>query len=126
MINRLPDPRIISVVDDSEAARNGTVRLVRALGFAAHAFASANSFLQSEQLTKTSCLISDIQMPQMNGIQLYDALRARGCHIPIIFVTAFHDEEIQAQAMCRGAICVLSKPIDGETLSRCLSRALQD
>jgi FixJ family two-component response regulator len=125
MINRLPDARIISVIDDSEAARNGTVRLVRALGFTAHAFASGNAFLQSEQLADTCCLISDIQMPQMNGIQLYDALRARGCHIPIIFVTAFYDEEIHSQALGRGAICVLNKPIDGVTLSRCLSRALQ-
>ena len=126
MANRLPDARVISVIDDDEAARNGTVRLVRSLGFVAHAFPSAHAFLHSEQLTKTSCLISDIQMPQMNGIQLHDALRARGYDIPIIFVTAFYNEEMRAQALDRGAICFLSKPFDGETLSRCLNRALQD
>ena len=65
-------------------------------------------------------------MPQMNGMHLHDALRARGHNIPIIFVTAFDDEEMRAQAQDRGAICFLSKPFDGETLSVCLNRALQD
>jgi FixJ family two-component response regulator len=126
MANRLPEAHVISVIDDSEAARNGTVRLVRSLGFVARAFPSAQAFLHSEQLTKTCCLISDIQMPQMSGIQLHDALRTQGYDIPIIFVTAFYNEEMRAEALDRGAICVLSKPLDGETLSRCLNRALQD
>jgi FixJ family two-component response regulator len=126
MAQRLAGAQVISVVDDDESARSGTMRLVRSLGFLAHAFPSAHAFLQSEQLTKTSCLISDMQMPQMNGIQLHDALRARGYDMPIIFVTAFHDEESRAQAMNRGAVCFLSKPFDGETLSRCIGRALQD
>jgi FixJ family two-component response regulator len=126
MANRLPEAHVISVIDDSEAARNGTVRLVRSLGFVARAFPSAHAFLHSEQLIKTSCLISDIQMPHMNGIQLHDALRARGYNIPIIFVTAFYNDEMRVETLDRGAICVLSKPLDGETLSRCLNRALQD
>jgi FixJ family two-component response regulator len=126
MANRLPEAHVISVIDDSEAARNGTVRLVRSLGFVAHAFPSAYAFLHSEHLIKTSCLISDIQMPHMNGIQLHDALRARGYDMPIIFVTAFYNDEIRVEALDRGAICVLSKPLDGEMLSRCLNRALQD
>lgn len=126
MATRLPEARVISVIDDNEAARNGTVRLVRSLGFVAHAFPSAHAFLHSDQLTKTSCLISDIQMPQMSGIQLHDALRARGYDIPIIFVTAFYNEEIRVEALDRGAICVLSKPLGGETLSHCLNRALRD
>jgi FixJ family two-component response regulator len=126
MASRLPEARVISVIDDSEAARNGTVRLVRSLGFIVHAFPSAQTFLHSEQLTKTRCLISDIQMPRMNGIQLHDTLRARGYDIPIIFVTAYYNEEIRAEALDRGAICILSKPLDGETLLSCLNRALQD
>ena len=126
MANRLPEAHVISVIDDSDAARNGTVRLVRSLRFIAHAFPSAQTFLHSEQLTKTRCLISDIQMPRMNGIQLHDALRERGYDIPIIFVTAYYNEEIRVEALDRGAICVLSKPLDGETLLNCLSRALQD
>ena len=126
MANRLPEAHVISIIDDDEAARNGIVRLVRSLGFVAHAFPSAHAFLYSEQLTETSCLISDIQLPQMNGIQLHDALRALGYDIPVIFVTAFYNEEMHTEALDRGAICVLNKPFAGETLSRCLTRALQD
>ena len=125
MANHLPDAPVISVIDDDESTRNGTMRLVRSLGFVAHAFPSAHAFLHSKQLTKTACLISDIQMPEMSGIQLSDALRARGYDIPIIFVTAFYDDNLRAQAIDRGAICFLSKPFDGETLRRCLDSALQ-
>lgn len=126
MANHLPDAPVISVIDDDESTRNGTMRLVRSLGFVAHAFPSAHAFLHSEQLTKTACLISDIQMPEMSGIQLSDALRARGYDIPIIFVTAFYDDNLRAKAIDRGAICFLSKPFDGETLRRCLDSALRD
>jgi FixJ family two-component response regulator len=126
MANCLLDAPAISVIDDDESARNGAMRLVRSLGFAAYAFPSAHAFLHSEQLTRTCCLISDVQMPQMNGFQLHDALRARGYDMPIIFVTAFYDENLRAQAMDRGAVCFLSKPFDGETLRRCLDRALHD
>jgi FixJ family two-component response regulator len=126
MANQLPDAPVISVIDDDQSTRSGIVRLVRSLGFVASAFPSAQAFLQSRQLIKTSCLISDVHMPEMNGIQLHDALRARGCSIPIIFVTAFYDEKMRAKALDRGAICFLSKPFDGETLRRCLDRALQN
>lgn len=126
MANQLPNAPVISIIDDDESTRNGTVRLVRSFGFVAHAFPSAHVFLHSEQLTKTSCLISDIQMPEMNGIQLHDALHARGYDIPIIFMTAFDDEKMRAQALDRGAICFLSKPFDGQALRQCLDCALQD
>jgi FixJ family two-component response regulator len=117
---------VISIVDDDESARSGTTRLVRSRGFVAHAFPSARAFLHSAQLAQTACLISDIQMPEMSGIQLYDALRARGHNMPIIFVTAFPDDKIRAQALVRGAVCFLNKPFDGETLLRCLDTALKD
>jgi FixJ family two-component response regulator len=122
----LPDVPVISIVDDDESIRIGTEGLVRSFGFTAHAFPSARAFLHSEQLTETSCLISDIQMPEMNGIELQDALRARGHNIPVIFVTAFPDAKVRAQALARGAICFLSKPFDGETLLRCLETALKE
>jgi FixJ family two-component response regulator len=121
----LRDAPVISIIDDDESTRNGAVRLLRSVGFVAHAFSSAPAFLQSEQLTKTSCLISDIQMPEMSGIQLQDALRARGHDIPIIFITAFHDDKVRAQALARGAVGFLSKPFDSETLLRCLDTALR-
>jgi FixJ family two-component response regulator len=120
----LDDKPVISIVDDDESSRVGTMRLVRSLGFIAHAFPSARSFLQSAQLVETACVISDVQMPDMNGIQLHDAMRARGHDIPMIFITAFPDENVRAQALVRGAICFLSKPFDGESLLRCLDAAL--
>ena len=82
--------------------------------------------MESEQLAATSCLISDIQMPEMNGIQLQDTLRARGYSIPIIFATAISDDKVRSQALSRGAICFLSKPLEGEVLLRCLNTALKD
>ena len=126
MTSHGPEARAIAIIDDDVSARSGTVKLVRSLGFTAYAFPSAHAFLHSEQLARTSCLISDIQMPKMNGIELYDALRARGHDIPCIFVTAFYTEEVRKQALDRGAVCFLSKPLDGETLARCLDRALKN
>ncbi len=102
------------------------MRLVRSRGFVAHAFPSACAFLQSDKLIGTSCLISDIQMPEMSGIQLHDALCARGHKIPIIFITAFPDERARAEALVRGAIGFLNKPFEGEALLRCLDAALKD
>lgn len=116
---------VISIIDDDESSRIAVARLVRSLGFVAHAFSSARAFLNSAQLTETSCLISDIQMPEMSGIQLQDALQEHGHAIPVIFITAFPDEGIRAQALSRGAICFLTKPFDGETLMRCLDTALK-
>ena len=82
--------------------------------------------MQSDQLAQTACLISDIQMPEISGIELHDILRTRGHHTPIIFITAFPDEKARAQALVRGAVCFLSKPFDGDTLSRCLDAALKN
>jgi FixJ family two-component response regulator len=122
----LRDVPVISIIDDDELNRIGTASLVRSLGFDAHAFPSARSFLHSLQLTETSCLISDVQMPEMSGIQLQDVLHARGHNIPIILITAYPDERVRAQAFARGAVCFLNKPFDGETLSRCLDAALKN
>jgi FixJ family two-component response regulator len=122
----LGDVPVISIIDDDESIRIGTMRLLRSLGFIAHAFPSAYAFLHSEQLTSTACLISDVQMPEMSGIQLQDLLHARGLRIPVIFITAFHDDKVRTQALDRGATCFLSKPFDAETLSRCLKTALKE
>lgn len=122
----MPDTPVISIVDDDEFIRSGTTSFIRSLGFVAHAFPSARAFLHSGQLAETSCLISDIQMPEMSGIELHDILRTRGHHTPIIFITAFPDEKARAQALVRGVVCFLSKPFDGDTLSRCLDVALKN
>ena len=122
----MSDVPVISIVDDEEGVLTGTMMLVRSLGFVGYAFSSAQAFLASEQFTATSCLISDIQMPEMNGIQLQDTLRARGHNIPIIFVTAFPDDKVRSQALSRGATCFLIKPLEGEALLRCLNTALKN
>src|SRR3954469_12026319 len=120
MVGSLRKMPVISIVDDDESSLFGTLRLVRSLGFVAYPFSSGDAFLHSEQLNKTSCLISDIHMPGMNGIQLQDALREAGHAMPVIFITAFPDEKTRAQAFVRGAKCYLNKPFDGEMLSHCI------
>ena len=116
---------VISIVDDDEWSRIGTTKLVRSFGFAAHDFPSAHALLNSPLLARTACVISDIQMPVLSGLQLLDELRTHGHDMPIIFVTAFPNERVRAQAILRGAICVLTKPFDGETLELCLAAALK-
>ena len=98
---------------------------MRSFGFAAHDFPSAHALLNSPLLARTACVISDIQMPVLSGLQLLDELRTHGHDMPIIFVTAFPNERVRAQALLRGAICVLTKPFDGETLELCLAAALK-
>jgi FixJ family two-component response regulator len=116
---------VISVVDDDASVRAATTRLLKSLGFTAHAFASANEFLQSPRLRDTSCLIADVQMPGMSGVQLQEYLIAQGHSTPIIFITAFPEDSIRERAMNAGAICFLSKPFDGARLIECVDRALK-
>ena len=123
-VNRVREANIISIVDDDEWSRMGITKLVQSFGFAAHDFPSAHALLSSPVLTRTACVISDIQMPALSGLQLLDELRTRGHNMPIIFVTAFFNERVRAQALLRGATCVLTKPFEGETLELCLATAL--
>jgi FixJ family two-component response regulator len=121
----LSDTPIISVVDDDDSLRAFLCSLVRSLGFRANAFASAEEFLQSSTLGDASCVISDVRMPDMNGIELQSALNTRGYRVPIIFVTAFPDEATEARAMRAGAVCFLSKPFEGDDMIKCLEKALR-
>ena len=116
---------IVCIVDDDESMRAVTCSLIRSLGLTACGFASAEEFLRSPRLTETSCLISDIQMPNMSGIELQSALIAQGHKIPIIFFTAFPDEAVEARAMEAGAIAFLCKPFDGQDMIRCLDTAIK-
>lgn len=115
---------LISIVDDDASARVATGRLVRAIGFRAFGFASGEDFLSSPQLHETSCLVSDVQMPRMGGLELQTRLRAAGSRIPIIFMTAFPHDAIRERAFAAGAVCVLSKPLDASTLSQYIEQAL--
>ncbi len=120
----MPETPVISIVDDDESVRIATTRLVKSLGFIGHAFASAQDFLDSPRLVDTSCVIVDVQMPGMTGVELQNLLIAKGIRTPMIFITAFPDERTRARVLERGALCFLSKPCDGPTLIRCLEKAL--
>lgn len=115
---------VIAIVDDDASVREATRGLIRSLGYSAVAFSSAEEYLQSERVHDTSCLISDVKMPGMNGIDLQDRLIADGHHTPIIFMTAFPTEILRARALKGGALGFLSKPFDEERLLECLRSAL--
>ena len=116
---------VVSIIDDDKFIRDAANRLVRSLGFSAPTFASADEFLRSPNLHDTSCVISDVQMPGTSGIEMQSILIAKGINVPIIFITAFPDERVRAQAMKAGAICFLSKPFEGATLIQCINDALK-
>lgn len=116
---------VISIVDDDESVARQQAAS-RSLDFTAYTFASAEEFLRSPHVNDTSCLISDVQMPSMSGVELQSHLIARGHRTPIIFITAFPDESIQARALKAGAVCFLNKPVDGMTLLRCLEEVLKN
>jgi FixJ family two-component response regulator len=115
---------LIAIVDDDVMICEATKDLVEAFGFNARAFTSAGEFLNSDCVFSTACLISDVQMPGMNGLQLHRKLITSGRHIPVIFITAFPDERVRKQALKAGAVCYLSKPFDGESLLSCIRSAL--
>ena len=121
----MPAIPVISIIDDDESVRLGTKRLVRSLGFIGHTFASADEFLQSSCLNETSCVIADVQMPGISGVELQRRLIAEGNPTPVILITAFPNDRIRTQALDAGAICFLSKPFDGPTLIQCLDTALR-
>ena len=116
---------LISIVDDDESIRRTTTLLIESFGFRATAFESAESFLKSGQQHNTSCLILDVQMPNMNGLQLQSELAAAGCGIPIIFITAYDDKESRGRAMQAGAVAFLGKPFSDEHLLQTIRSALR-
>ena len=115
---------LIAIVDDDVMICEATKDLVEAFGFNARTFTSAGEFLNSDCVSSTACLISDVQMPGMNGLQLHRKLITSGRHIPVIFITAFPDERVRKRAVGAGAVCYLSKPFDGENLLSCIRSAL--
>ena len=114
----------ISIVDDDASVRAATARLLRSMGFSVYAFASAQEFLSSPQLSETSCVIADVQMPGMTGVELQDHLIAHDHSMPIIFITAFPHDRVRERAMNAGAVCFLSKPFDETRLLECVEQAL--
>jgi FixJ family two-component response regulator len=117
---------IISIVDDDASVREATKCLVKLLGYATASFASAEDFLNSERLRDSSCVITDVQMPGMNGVELQRRLIADGHSLPMIFMTAFPEASIGARVLEKGACGYLSKPLDEEKLLTCLAKALNN
>jgi FixJ family two-component response regulator len=117
---------VVSIIDDDEVVRNSIQTLLQSLGYNVHTFASAEEFLTSRQLHQTSCVISDVQMPGLSGIELEAVLRTEGYRISVILVTGHPDELIRDRARRAGAASFLSKPIGEANLIRCLDRALKD
>jgi len=115
---------LIAIVDDDDSFRRATTSFIRSLGYAVLQFASAESFLNSDRLHDTDCLISDVQMPGINGIELQRKLIVQGYRLPIIFVTAFSEMRARAQTLAAGAIGFLDKPFSDEELIVCLNKAL--
>lgn len=115
-ITTLKRTPVVSIVDDDDSVRGATARYVRLHGFVVHTFASAEEFLQSTVVDETDCLITDVRMPGMSGIELQDRLIAEGRRIPIIFITAYPEEGSRAKALHAGALDFLTKPFEGKTL----------
>jgi FixJ family two-component response regulator len=111
---------LISVVDDDESMREAVRGLMKSLGYTAEVFASAEEFLNSRQLRRTSCLIADVHMPGMTGLDLHRHLVASGKIIPTILITAYPDDSVRERALGDGVVCYLSKPFDENDLLTCI------
>ncbi|HTE91096.1 MAG TPA: response regulator [Terriglobales bacterium] len=117
--------KLVAIVDDDDLMRSALQGLLKAVGMPAQAFASAEEFLQSGQLRQTACLIADIRMPGMSGLELQAKLNAEHCRIPTIFITAHGDAKMRMQALRAGAVEFMAKPFDDEVLLESVRAALE-
>jgi FixJ family two-component response regulator len=121
----MPERTLISIIEDDQPFRESMRKLMTALGYTVEAFPSAADFLASPLLPQTACLVSDVQMPGMTGVELHRHLIDAGYAIPTILVTAYPDEAIRKRVLKNGVLCYLSKPVDDDHLERCLRSALE-
>ena len=117
-------PKSIAIVDDDISVRNATENLVRSYGLGVRTFASAESYLAETKDSTVDCLIADVQMDGIDGVELFQILREIGIKTPIIFITAFPDERIRKRVMAAGAIGFLGKPFESQALIDCIELAL--
>jgi FixJ family two-component response regulator len=118
--------KLVAVVDDDALLRDALRRLLKASGLGAVSFESAENLLNSGRLPEIACLIADVRMPGMSGLELQAKLKAERCRIPIIFITAHGDTKMRIQAMCDGAVEFLTKPFDNAVLLELVHAALRD
>jgi FixJ family two-component response regulator len=115
---------LISIIDDDESIREGLAGLMQWLQFDVAIFASAPEFLASPAVAKSACIVSDVQMPQMTGLELHGHLLATGHDIPMILITAYFSEDAKAHALSSGIVCYLRKPFDTDVLIKCIRSAI--
>jgi FixJ family two-component response regulator len=121
---KLPNTPVIAIVDDDQSVREALTSLVRSLGYAAIAFERAEDLLKSERRRSVACVIADVQMPGMTGLELYDRLSASAKPIPTVLITAYPDDGARERALAAGVVGYLSKPFDEEDLLGCVRSAL--
>jgi FixJ family two-component response regulator len=119
------EARVIAVVDDDEGFRDALQLFLRTFAFQVEAFASGEEFLRSNRLGAVGCVILDLAMPEMSGLEVQEQLAARSSRIPIVFVTAHRDEYLRQRASAAGALAVLRKPVDHEEIIRLVREALE-
>ena len=119
------DRTLVSIVDDDSLFRESMRKLVKLLGYTVEEFPSAADFLESRFLPETACLVADVHMPGMTGVELHGRLIKLGYTIPTILVTAYPDELVRDRALQDGVVCYLGKPLDDEDLERCLRSVLK-
>jgi FixJ family two-component response regulator len=124
VINR-SSSQLVAIVDDDRSVQSALKDLMESAGLSARCFGSAEEFLESDQRNQTACLVTDIRMPGMSGLELQAKLKAEGSRIPMIFITAHDDAKMKLQAMKAGAIEFLSKPFDDEVLLEKVRAALK-
>lgn len=120
----MPDKAVISIVDDDQSVREGMTDLVGTLGFSAVSFPSGEDFLKSNRVDSTACLITDMRMPGMTGLELHTQLVASGKSIPTVLITAYPDERVRVLALKAGVICYLIKPFTEDDFLGCIRSAL--
>jgi two-component system, LuxR family, response regulator FixJ len=117
--------KLIAIIDDNESMQDSLCDLIESRGFEAQCFGSAKAFLESDLHGRAACLIVDIRMPKMSGLELQARLKQKECNVPIIFITAYNDAEIRAQAMKEGAVEFLAKPFNHQLLLKMLRDTLE-
>ena len=124
-MNSEHNPKLVAIVDDDQSVQSALKDLMESAGLSARCFGSAEEFLGSDRRNQTACLVTDVSMPRMSGLELQAKLKAEGSRIPVIFITAHGDARMKLKAMTAGAVAFLSKPFDDEVLLDKVRAALE-
>lgn len=120
----MPAPPLIAIIEDDDSLRPALIGLVRSLGYDAEGFTSAEAFLGAGAQHRAACLVTDLQLPGVGGLELKAMLTATGCSLPAIVITARSEGALDARALACGALCLLRKPFEADALIAAIERAL--